>query len=443
MYTREEYLKRIDNNRIRISDLKRYCVKKWKLFLLLFFVSFLICMAFILSVYRREPVAPEPLEMDDLTEEQKERVDSALKLYQELENINMYKNESAYMKLNAFDCNITTLQYLIAPEDSSARAELYELYTNFIKNGKLKTVLEEKLGERMKYPADLVTLDEQKIMKTFPVSNEHVLCIKIVSEERKGSEEIAEIVNQAVGDYQTELAGRFEKHSLKLVSQDSYQGADYDVRDNQDDIIDQCEEKRRQLVYLEDLLSVEEKTVLTAEKDGTVGQEAVVLKSSNFSWIFVFIALFAGVIIAGGFIVIYYIYSNKVKFQREIVDLFDIPLLGEISEKMDSEKKEDFGKELELYCSGLENKAVFLSSLDDNEQKKLEPIKMFLEKRGITLILGGDICGSSQAVEEAATCKNLILTYQLDKTTYHELDSVIQKCCCYGIHVVGAICKGV
>ena len=82
------------------------------------------------------------------------------------------------MELNAYDCNITVIQYLILPKASSSGLKLYDLYANFIKNGRLKTTLEDELGGKIKYPSDLVTLVEQIIPKNFLVPDQYILSIK-------------------------------------------------------------------------------------------------------------------------------------------------------------------------------------------------------------------------------------------------------------------------
>lgn len=441
MYTREEYIKRIDNNRIRVFDLLKYCIKKWKLLAGVFCISFIVCIVFIFIAYRKEPVAPQALEMDSLSVEQRERVDSALRMYQELENIDAYKREAIYMDINAFDCNITMLQYLISPQNVSDEAELYELYANFIKNGRLNTALEEKLGERMKHPADLVSLIEKNVTDGLVISNQHILCIKVVSSDEESSGEIIEVIKQAMEDYRGELLTEFNEHDLKLISQDSYQGTDYDIRDKQDNLIEDSERKRRLLSDLQDLLSEEEKIVLESEKGDVDEKEEPALKSSKFSWIYIIIAIFASGIIACGFVVFYYVYCNRIKLRQEMVTLFDVPVLGEISGKMKDEELEVFGRELELYCLGSKEKEAFISQLENDGQDKLEFMKKALDNSEFKLTIGGNICKDPEAAKEAVACKNLILVYQLDKTTYRDLDALFQKCSNYGINVMGAICK--
>ncbi|MCI9127119.1 MAG: hypothetical protein HFG28_07965 [Eubacterium sp.] len=439
MYVRDEYMKRIDNNRVRIIDLIRYYIKKWKLLVMIFLAFFLICMAFIFRNYQKEPVISKPLEMENLKEEQRERVGNILKLYEELENIGTYKKEAACMELNAYDCNITVIQYLILPKASSSGLKLYDLYANFIKNGRLKTTLEDELGGKIKYPSDLVTLVEQIIPKNFLVPDQYILSIKINASDLEESKEITEVVKREIVNYCQEVAMGIDDHSLKLVSEDSYIGVDYDLREQQDQITKDYESKRQQILNLENLLSSEEKNVLEIEKGDIIEQATV--PHSGFSWMFIIIAFFASLVLACMVIAIYFVYCDKVKLPKEVVTLFDIPLFGEICEEMSVEEAKILEEELLLHCDCLAIKRVFVSQLNSDDSIKLEAITDSLNDNGIKMIIGGNICENIEAVKKAIECKNLIMVYQLDKTTYNDLDNLFQKCSSYGINVVGAICK--
>ena len=121
--------------------------------------------------------------------------------------------------------------------------------------------------------------------------------------------------------------------------------------------------------------------------------------------------------------------------------LFDIPLFGEICEEMSVEEAKILEEELLLHCDCLAIKRVFVSQLNSDDSIKLEAITDSLNDNGIKMIIGGNICENIEAVKKAIECKNLIMVYQLDKTTYNDLDNLFQKCSSYGINVVGAICK--
>lgn len=442
MYAREEYMKKIDNNRIKIIDLIKYCIKKWRLLVLLFSVFSLFFIGVIFINYKKEPIVIEPIGMDDLSESSRKKVEDTLKMYEELKNIDIYRREATCMGLNAYDCNITVLQYMILPEASLEGLKLYDLYANFVKEGRLKVTLEEELGGQMKYPSDLVTLIDQAIPKSFLVPDQYVLSIKINANDLEESKRITEVVKHEIENYCHELATEVEEHSLKFVSEDSYSGMDTALKEQQDRITKDYDSKRLQITNLENTLSVEEKTVLLAEKDEIIEQASPVLKSS-FSWIFVIIAFIASGIASCMVIAVYYVYCNKIKLENEIITLYDIPLLGEICEEMSAEETKRLGNELLLYCSGLENKTIFFSQLDGNGdcKDKLENINHFLDSYGIKMEIGENLCKSLEDIKKAVVCKNLIFIYQLDKTTYSNLDSFFQKCSNYGLNVVGAICK--
>ena len=117
MYSREIYKEKVENNGINIWRLLEFLLCKWKIVAGISAILFIAGIFVLLSAYKKNDTKVQSIEIEQLTENQQYKVNSILKAYEELHEMEDYKNKSAYMNLNAYECNSTVLQYLITDTD--------------------------------------------------------------------------------------------------------------------------------------------------------------------------------------------------------------------------------------------------------------------------------------------------------------------------------------
>lgn len=442
MYTKDLYIQKVENRGIDILELFKYILKKWKkicgisivLFVLL---SLAICYKFRQNSNEQVNVEKTQVIMEQLSEEQQTRVKNVLKLYDRLDNIEDYKDNSAYMQLNAYNSKVTTIQYFVSASSKRNENTAYELYLNYIKQGDFKEKLQEELGDEVNKPADLVILWNGYYNASEGNDlDKKVLTLRINAPSEKLNEQIKTIVKESMNEYQLNVEKYVGKHNLEIISESTFEGLDDLVREKQEGIERSIDEKGQQILRLENQLTEEEKTVLDQERGLAETEKVEITKNSrqDFPYKQLLAALLISIFVACGIYVLFYLLNNTLKNGKEILKYFDISCI----EIKKGKKKELVRKEVELLCKTSNARSVFISCLKGVEDKVglqeiLSPIP------DTVLILGESIYDDLDAMEKAKDCGNMILAAKTNATSYSSILEALQKCESLGINVIGAI----
>lgn len=439
MYSREQYMEKIENREINVSDLFKYNIKQWKKIVSLSIILFVLLSISIAFKYKgNEQQESVMVSMEQLSVNQQKNVKNVLKLYEELDNMQDYLTNSSYMAINAYNGIIYNIQYFVSASSMSDAYNAYEIYSNYIKNGAMKEEIETILGDSIINSSELVELivDKENKQTEKLRSNGYVISIKINAPDEDISKELVEMVKQKLNEYQqTVVDNLVDDHELKLLSENSYTGLDDSVREKQENVEYSMNNKRAYIASLENQMTGEEKLILEQERLKLAGQEVVARANSKIATPILFVfALFASFILVICFFSIYYFTNNKLKNRNEIVRFFDIPYIGEVKNSYNAGENRAICKEIEMLCRAKGINEVVISCLETMpEQLNLKDI--LSDITGIKLDIVDNIYNAVPIIE----CKNLIIMVKYDTTTYSAIVDLVQKCEYLNIDVIGAI----
>ncbi len=461
MYSKEQYMEKIENREVTISDLLKYNMKQWKKIALISVVIFILISVAIVFKYRaglkdgmEEQQETVSVSMQELTSAQQENIKEVLKYYKDLKTMEDYFMDSTYMSINAYNSRIYTSQYLVSSSVKGEAYKAYELYVNYINNGALKEEIEKTFSDNIKNVSDLIDLsvdNSYRQEERFKIDR-FIINIRVNTPDEKISAEIMEMIKQKLDEYQQEVVnGLIKEHELKVLEESNFSGQDENVREKQASVESSMNDKRIYISGLESLMSEEEKAVLEQEKLKIKGQEELKSKreesaeSTDGSKIPLVILIVFSLIASFIFVIcmfsLYYFTNNKLKNRNEIVRFFDIPYIGMIKISPNASENKSVCKEIEILCRAKKIKDVFVSCIASvPEQLDLKALLSVITE--VKTDIGPDISSNIAALESAKESKNVIIAVKYDSTSYGEIVEVLQKCEYLNIDVIGAVSIG-
>ena len=438
MYSKEQYMEKIENREVTISDLLKYNMKQWKKIALISVVIFILISVAIVFKYRAG----------------QENIKEVLKYYKDLKTMEDYFMDSTYMSINAYNSRIYTSQYLVSSSVKGEAYKAYELYVNYINNGALKEEIEKTFSDNIKNVSDLIDLsvdNSYRQEERFKIDR-FIINIRVNTPDEKISAEIMEMIKQKLDEYQQEVVnGLIKEHELKVLEESNFSGQDENVREKQASVESSMNDKRIYISGLESLMSEEEKAVLEQEKLKIKGQEELKSKreesaeSTDGSKIPLVILIVFSLIASFIFVIcmfsLYYFTNNKLKNRNEIVRFFDIPYIGMIKISPNASENKSVCKEIEILCRAKKIKDVFVSCIA-SVPEQLDLKALLSDITEVKTDIGPDISSNIAALESAKESKNVIIAVKYDSTSYGEIVEVLQKCEYLNIDVIGAVSIG-
>lgn len=445
------FREKIEYNEIDLVAVLKFILIKWKVLLILCAVFYLGAIVIILFKENKAEVQIEQnvsqTESEkQLTETQQKKIDGIIKKREELEVLEKYKNTLAYMNIDPYMCNINTLQYLISSEELGE--EVYEAYKTYSTSG-LKKIINERLGKEIVNPSDLVTEISNHIREDIAFSENnksYTLDIKIVSSDKDTNDKITDIVKAALEEYHKHLVSVMGKHELILLSENNYIGSDESIKQKQSEFVRIIEEKEAWIFNRENALDSDEKEALEKWNEANTNtKDAVAIvpekQKKSITWYIVVLAVC--LVMSCAIVGCYYVFAfgNKLKNGEEIMSIFELPYIGDIS-KADLQasifRLED---EMKSMCLKTKSEEVFISSMANmrNIEEYFDRLKMELDQSNVKLLFGNGISDSFDAMKIARRCKNMILIFEEKRTDYQSIDSVLQRCDNWGINIIGVI----
>ena len=461
MYSKEQYMEKIENREVTISDLLKYNMKQWKKIALISVVIFILISVAIVFKYRaglkdgmEEQQETVSVSMQELTSAQQENIKEVLKYYKDLKTMEDYFMDSTYMSINAYNSRIYTSQYLVSSSVKGEAYKAYELYVNYINNGALKEEIEKTFSDNIKNVSDLIDLsvdNSYRQEERFKIDR-FIINIRVNTPDEKISAEIMEMIKQKLDEYQQEVVnGLIKEHELKVLEESNFSGQDENVREKQASVESSMNDKRIYISGLESLMSEEEKAVLEQEKLKIKGQEELKSKreesaeSTDGSKIPLVILIVFSLIASFIFVIcmfsLYYFTNNKLKNRNEIVRFFDIPYIGMIKISPNASENKSVCKEIEILCRAKKIKYVFVSCIA-SVPEQLDLKALLSDITEVKTDIGPDISSNIAALESAKESKNVIIAVKYDSTSYGEIVEVLQKCEYLNIDVIGAVSIG-
>lgn len=439
MYSKECYMRKIENREIDIMEMLKYVLRQWKKVVIFIFVIFVLMLSVKGYSYQINKTKQITLTVEQLGDASMQKVEDIIKLKEKLYKFEEYKKNSAYMNINPMNSKVITLQYFITASNEDYVNAIYDLYANYIDQGSFKEQLSKKMETKIDNPADLISVVEPYKISEEKKTEKRVLCIRINVPDETDGQEIAEAVKEGLANYQIDTVSKVVgKHDLRFISESNYTELDEHVRAVQNDLEKMINETKTQIANAESQLTNLERAALQQKITGVESEVADAESSNVFSLKFLALALVVSIFVVIGMYSVYYLINNKLKSAKEMSEIFDIPYVEWNKRESGDDKQEIVRKELEFLCEIRDVKDVFVSCLDKSvERKCLESV--FSEISGIEFVVGYNIYDSKFDLEMAKKHKNVILVVRPDRTSYDNIVKLLSKCEYLGIRIIGAV----
>lgn len=458
LYPREEYIRKIENKELSLIELAKFVLVKWKLVMILcviFFGGWILTDVIMNSRINNDlPPASEQESTEEqqieLTEDQQKKIHDIIKQKEEVEKLENYRNTLAYMSIDPYTCNVNILQYLISGDGLGG--EIYEAYRTYAGTGGLKKVVDENLGEEIANPSDLVSVISNQLQvekqEFFKDRKSYVLILKIVTTDANMNNEITDVVKDALEKYHKYLSSVMGKHDLIMLSESSYWGSDSDIKQAQSELISEIEEKKARINNNESILDDNEKEFLEQLKNNNSynnNEEEVVIpvekQGKSIIWYILVLVICGGISCLIVSCYYLFVFGSRLKSGEEIMSIFDLPYIGDISKKDLETSVFSMKDEIESVCLEIKEKNIFISVMSNvsNIKESFNTIKDKLEQNNLVITFGGNISENNESLKMARLSKNIVLVFEEGKTTYSSVDSVLQRCNNWGINIIGVI----
>lgn len=420
----------------------------------------------------QKKVSVEELEAG-LTLEEREAVEQAEAIQQQINEKEQYQKESILMNLDAYHQDSRTLQYYIdtnytwslngANEEDYAE-ELIDGYTAYIDTqGILDDIKDEvQWKEDDSYIGELLTVSTSEEEK----SQKNTFVIRITGKDEKMIEDFSKAVEKAVLNYQSVLSEKIGTHELVLVDSHESSFANENLADKQTTLSKSISELKTQYDTLTANFNAVQKQVLSRVEAEDSNQTEETSMKASVSKKYVLLGFVLGAFLSALWMVLSYIFNKNLKNAQEVQDMYGIRILGTVGQEEDKEKRFLSGvdrwlekkqrkeiwtleEERELILTNLSitckkenlSKVLFTSSLHLNEKDK-ETIYFFIEKLetlGITAVLEENMMRNVKAFEQMSEIENVILIEKAGVTSYEALEKQLVICSEQGAAILGAM----
>lgn len=408
-----------------------------------------------------------------LTLEEREAVEQAEAIQQQINEKEQYQKESILMNLDAYHQDSRTLQYYIdthytwslngANEEDYAE-ELIDGYAAYIDTqGILDDIKDEvQWKEEDSYIGELLTASTSEEEK----SQKNTFVIRITGKDEKMIEDFSKAVEKAVLNYQSVLSEKIGTHELVLVDSHESSFTNENLADKQTTLSKSISELKTQYDTLTANFSAVQKQVLNGVEAEDSNQTEETSMKASVSKKYVLLGFVLGAFLSALWMVLSYIFNKNLKNAQEVQDMYGIRILGTVGQEEDKEKRFLSGvdrwlekkqrkeiwtleEERELILTNLSitckkenlSKVLFTSSLHLNERDK-ETIYFFIEKLetlGITAVLEENMMRNVKAFEQMSEIENVILIEKAGVTSYEALEKQLVICSEQGAAILGAM----
>lgn len=414
-------------------------IMHWKII-----IPFIILCTVALSVlgYRQanqvRNLTPEQQEEIDLYNEQLAAYDKQIEESQknietiqlEISKLQKYIDESIYMKLEPLNLQLATAQYAVT--DTLNTSYIISSMTNYLAYGNIQEILEEKYGvEEAGYIREILS---------WPV-NGNLLNITITHYDKEKGKEILEIIQKNIEDYIPEIVKVQGKFKFKKLETRFYTKKDNDVTNAQNSRMDTLKNYNVSLAdYNTRVASNKTSKADYIEKNQPEVMEAaapgkmLVVKYAVFG-------IILGVVIPFALISLWYILSNRIRSQRELVNA-EVPVFPCISGGKGERPDISFGiTELKLLVQKYDADSFFLNILsgDDKIKSIVEDITKTFKQSGVTVETGVIASEDARSLEHMVKTKYAVIIVKTGENTYPQLASQIMACKKFGVSVWGCI----
>jgi hypothetical protein len=372
---------------VTIKELIPLTLKHWRKIIL---VGMVIAIG--LSLFRFIPLyntanefQQDPTMVTEYEAEKRLLQESVEKIKNEVKLKEKELEESIYLNLDPTMITRGFLSfYLDTPIKDDAlgyQQNLVHSYVSYFESGEIYNSIANQLDEYVN-PVYLAQMIKTKTDYANGISSFNVY---VMGSNNEQTDEIMQLIKQAVYSKKSDVSSIVTEHSISLVSENITVVADTKVKKDQDFQTEGYDALKSKLNKQETKLQNHE-------------SEYVTKKSALFSGlIFGLIGLIGGILLATGYFTVAAIFSNKIKSRKQIIDNYNVDVLGEYIP--DTQKR----KKIDVFISKLAEEPYDISI---NEIHRIVANNIIaLSKSNRILILGSkDISNVVKVFEDLSTC---------------------------------------
>ena len=320
----------------------------------------------------------------ELSEEERQAVDTAVQLQSETSSLEEYLDHSILMQVDPYHKNKAVLLYSIEHADRRDLQKITESYISFVENGGAVAALKQfrkKWGIESSYLAELFNAVPKYYSQPYQVAvdstamdglqSETVFCIEIAGRDAEMAGSLALDMQEALNEYSKKAGKQAGSHKLTLISVEKGIESDAGLQSQQHDKRQQLQSYTANLKAVTDSFNNGQMGVYLestgAESQDTAEEKAVEAQSARVSMKYILAGLAGGIFIYACIFACQYVLHDTVKSEKQLKELYTFPVYGSLFLK----KKK-----------GL----PFTQRADASQSraKLLERIKLVCRKRGIT-----------------------------------------------------------
>lgn len=464
---------------LEITDFLWEIVRNWR--------TLLICMLagavfFGVYQYRKDSKAAETTPEEVVTEYTKtlEELESALgaqdldavygavSMKKQLDEKSAYVKNSPLMAVNPYEEAVVYLRYCVKSESGNA-SELAHIYEEYILNGEIASELID-LG------ADAYNTDGNA-----RASYEYGFTVRIRGAEQEDAQALAEQVKNSLSGYKTQADGALSGHELILLKESAAVTVDQQLVQLQNDTALAVKNLTEQLDSMKSKMSGDQLALYIeyTEKEPQTGESSQTdvseeqtdavqeVQTVSISLSKIVLGAVLGLGLAVLWVLLHYLLMGRLHSEEEIKTLYHSRVLGTVRNSADGKRnpidrkitecrygqagKMTFAEELDfisanikIACrtSGKETVYVTGSGISGIPKEILEKLAADCKEKGITLVLGKEICYYADALEEMAAVGQVLMLETVRKSRYTQMYQEVLRCREHHIEILGMVIIG-
>ncbi len=389
----------------------------------------------------------EQAEMIKLTADEQQDVQLAKNIYDDVLQMQDYKDKSIYINIDPSDEKVITMLYDVSVKEKSARKQTLERYISFARDGGVVKYIQEHSSayqdQEEVYLSELIEIwnvEDMMNKDAWPDSQNievddrsHLFYMTVKGDDLEKTAEMANLVQKALEEFSVQMKDKMAANKLTLLNRQ--EGVCYDetlAEDRRQNNMDISDSKSR-IKALTDVFTDDQKTVSNAylqEKGMIEPQNEEVSTSGVLKY--VILGFFLGVIAWCGIYTLIYICSGTVKTQKDLECGKNIRIFGTVDSrrKGKAEKKQKEQErvlvQIEMLCEDLGINSLGLlpaASLKTEEESWMQMLRKRLEGNGVQTQVVENVYSRPDQWKKLRTVGAVVPIYHLLHTKYADIDA--------------------
>ncbi len=411
-----------------------------------------------------------------LSEEQLGDINSVLRLYREVDEVNKYMSESIRMQIDPYSEDRVTMQFDLQTDDENL-PDVMQAVDSYVSEGAIAADLQESYPDvESRYLAELISVTTGSMSTSLSDSEinmymSSLISVQVIDTDADAASRLADEVQQCLTSYVRGLQSHFGSCQLELVDQTATQVYDSSLKSEQTSVLNNQITQQNKIDTQIGYLDSSQVTVLNAtlaqgsytvvtEDDSDAGTQAAAVKvhiSRRYTLLGILIGVVLGIII----IIIYYIARGALNVAQEMPGEFGISLFGQLHEKKQRNplvrgwrrlvyKRKPLPPETErqiilanmrAYCKnhGVERILLTGSRMGLSEDEHLAQICEALAAEGIEAEIADGLTSSPDALERMEGYDFVALVETIHRSHYRDIVREVEFCGEQSVQLAGAI----